>query len=81
MVSRDIESSKKDGYEYQLKAIAIENKNINLGLELHFQPSSKAWLAKDAYTWLFLVAVLGLDVWVRMSIMDTKPIHDASNPA
>ena len=62
MVNRDIELSKKDGYEYQLREITIENKNINVFMELHFQSSSKAWLIKDAYSWLGLVAASGLDI-------------------
>ena len=62
MVNRDIEFSKKDGYEYKLREIIIENKNINVFMELHFQPSSKAWLIKDAYSWLWLVAASGLDI-------------------
>ncbi len=62
MVNRDIEFSKKDGYEYKLREITIENKNINVFMELHFQPSSKAWLIKDAYSWLGLVAASGLDI-------------------
>jgi len=60
--NRDIQWSKEDGFEYQLKEITIENKTINVFLELHFQPSSKAWLIKDAYSWLWLVAFSGFDI-------------------
>jgi hypothetical protein len=62
MFNRDIQWSKEDGFEYQLKEITIENKNINVFLELHFQPSSKSWLIHDAYLWLGLAAATGLEV-------------------
>jgi hypothetical protein len=62
MFNRDIKLSKQDGYEYQLRKITIENKNINVFLELHFQPISKAWLIKDAYSWLGLAAFSGFDI-------------------
>ena len=48
--------------EYRLKDITIDNHNINVFLELHFQPYSKAWLIKDAYSWLGLASCVGLDV-------------------
>ena len=62
MFNRDIQWSKEDGFEYQLKEITIDNKNINVFLKLHFQPSSKAWLIKDAYSWLGLATASGLEV-------------------
>jgi hypothetical protein len=60
--NRDIKSSKEDGFEYQLKEITIENNKIIIFLELHFQPSSKAWLIHDAYSWLWLAAFSGFDI-------------------
>ncbi len=60
--NRDIQWSKEDGFEYQLKEITIENYQIIIFLELHFQPSSKAWLIHDAYSWLWLATFTGLDI-------------------
>ena len=57
--NKHIKDSKEIGNEYrfQLKEITIENKNINVFLELHFKPYSKEWLIKDAYMWLWEAAV------------------------
>jgi hypothetical protein len=90
--NRDIELEKKtelpaNAREYQLRDITIENKNINVFLELHFQPISKAWLKKDAYSWLWEASVVGLDVDGKfvgnpystgydISIIETTPLVD-----
>ena len=87
--NKDIKLSKADGYEYQLREITIENKNINVFLELHFQPSSKAWLIKDAYSWLGLAAGVGLYVdgnlagnpystGYDISIIESTPLADGN---
>jgi hypothetical protein len=47
-------------HDYQLRGITIENKSICVFIELRFQPESKAWLKKDAITWLWAIGVSGL---------------------
>jgi hypothetical protein len=89
---RDIKWAKSDpipanSHEYQLRGITLENKSINIFLELHFQPISKAWLKKDAFSWLWLAASSGLDkggkfvgniysTGYNISIIETTPLVD-----